>query len=138
MAPIDIPDDHQRCFVCGPANPAGLQLCFEPVDGDGEHGIVQAVYQPNATYAGFDNVLHGGIVGALLDAAMANAFFLQRLTGRTALMQVKFRAPIHLDAPITLRGWIAREDAPRYDAAAELHQDDQLKASATGVYIRDA
>ena len=53
---------HNRCFGCGPANEKGLRIrSFE--EGD----ELVAEWTPEPHHEAFENVLNGGITGALLD-----------------------------------------------------------------------
>ena len=54
---------HTRsCFVCGEANPLGLNLRFET---DGR--IVHTKFRPRPEHAGFRGVVHGGLIATVLD-----------------------------------------------------------------------
>jgi len=55
-----------RCYVCGPDNPVGLQVPFRP---HGEKGS-QARYMARAEHAGWNGILHGGIIFTLMDEAL--------------------------------------------------------------------
>ncbi|MFC1962064.1 PaaI family thioesterase, partial [Chloroflexota bacterium] len=54
------------CFGCGQNNPIGLKLKFKK-DGDG----VRTEFTPGESYQGWPGMVHGGIIGCLLDEAMA-------------------------------------------------------------------
>jgi hypothetical protein len=56
-------DDY--CFVCGARNPVGLKLDFRVVDGR-----VETVFVPAPEHQGFAGIIHGGLVGLVLDEAM--------------------------------------------------------------------
>jgi hypothetical protein len=60
-----IRSDHS-CLGSGDANPIRLRLRFAP-GGDG----VKASFVPGPQDQGFDDVVHGGIISAVLDEAMA-------------------------------------------------------------------
>lgn len=62
---------HRNCVVCGTVNGRGLRLDFRT----SEDGSVQATFDCREAYAGYANVLHGGVVSALLDGAMTNCLF---------------------------------------------------------------
>lgn len=55
----------KTCFVCGEENLAGLRLRFFVEDG-----LVKALFRPKPHHCGYANVVHGGIVAALLDETM--------------------------------------------------------------------
>ena len=44
------------------------------------------------SHVGFGNVIHGGIIYALLDDAMANWFYLQGAVGYTAKASIRYRS----------------------------------------------
>ena len=60
-----LPNSH-GCFVCGEDNHAGLKTRFF-VEGD----LVKAELHPQQHHWGYENVVHGGIVAAILDECMA-------------------------------------------------------------------
>ena len=78
-----------RCFVCGPDNPIGLKLKFEP-QGPG----VRAEFTPSEWHAGYEGVIHGGILAALIDDAMANIWFTRGEEALTAKIEVRFRQEV--------------------------------------------
>jgi acyl-coenzyme A thioesterase PaaI-like protein len=55
-----------HCFVCGSENQRGLKIKFCLCDEG-----VEAVFTPDVTHAGYENVVHGGILSALLDEAVS-------------------------------------------------------------------
>lgn len=78
--------DARRCFVCGPDNPIGLKLRFAP-EGEG----VRAEFTPSELHAGYTGLVHGGILAALIDDALANIWFLRGEEAVTAKIEVRFR-----------------------------------------------
>ena len=58
--------DASSCFVCSPTNPIGLRVRFER-DG---HRIV-GEFVPTDLHVGFAGLVHGGILAAVLDDALA-------------------------------------------------------------------
>lgn len=53
------------CFVCGEQNHAGLQTRFYV-----ENGLVKAKLNPQSHHWGYKDVIHGGVVAAILDECM--------------------------------------------------------------------
>ncbi|MCL4458991.1 MAG: PaaI family thioesterase [Chloroflexi bacterium] len=56
------------CFACGPHNPIGLHLNFQPVS-DG----VATIFTPQRQHQGYQGIMHGGLVATLLDEAVTYA-----------------------------------------------------------------
>jgi len=94
------PIDDGNCFACGVDNPIGLHLRFEP---DGDDAVRARVRVPRQ-FQGWRGILHGGIVMTLLDEAMAHAAARTGAAGMTASVNVRFRKPSPVDAPLELRG----------------------------------
>lgn len=78
----------KTCFVCGEENFAGLKLRFF-VEGE----AVKAVFHPEPHHCGYANVVHGGIVAALLDETMGwaanRAMARMTLTGELTVRYLK-------------------------------------------------
>jgi len=55
------------CLVCGRDNPHGLKLDLHV---DPETGIVRADFTPTEHHAGFERIVHGGMIATVLDEAM--------------------------------------------------------------------
>src|SRR5437773_12543515 len=72
-----------RCFVCGQDNPIGLKLKFSRV-GEG----VWAEFTPSDLHAGYEGLVHGGILAALIDDAMANVWAANGREAVTAKIEV--------------------------------------------------
>ncbi|MGH9178749.1 MAG: PaaI family thioesterase [Acidimicrobiales bacterium] len=86
-----------NCFVCEPANEAGLGLAFFH---DEEAGLVRADLTLDDRFSGPPRYVHGGVALAVLDEAMAWAAI--ALAGTFALTRsssATFRRPVRIGAP---------------------------------------
>lgn len=81
--------DADRCFVCGPDNPIGLKLKFKR-EGEG----VRAEFTPSDLHVGYEGLVHGGILAALIDDALANVWFTKGEEAVTAKIEVRFRREV--------------------------------------------
>jgi len=81
--------DASRCFVCGPDNPIGLKLRFAR-EGEG----VRAEFTPSDLHVGYEGLVHGGILAALIDDALANIWFARGQEAVTAKIEVRFRREV--------------------------------------------
>ena len=120
------------CFACGQDNPIGLRLRFT-TEGD----AVRAEFTPGVQYQGYDGVLHGGIVAAALDDAMANLFHLRGRETLTARLEIRFRreAPVGQRLVVTARLTGERRKLFTAEAALTLPDGTPL-AEAKGTFIR--
>lgn len=121
------------CFGCSPDNGRGLGLVFERRDG-----IVEARTTLGESFAGYDGLVHGGIVSTLLDEAMGWAIL--ELAGRYAVtrsLAVDFRRPVFIDRPLRVHARIAGEEADgalRVEAGV-VDGRERLLASAVGIWV---
>jgi len=122
---------HPNCVVCCPGNESGLRLEFNTL----EDGSVQTYFGCNRKYEGFPGVLHGGVISSLLDGAMTNCLFAHGHTGLTGELKVRFRYPVATGRTSHIRAWIEISSSPFHALKAELIQDQQVKATATGKFV---
>jgi uncharacterized protein (TIGR00369 family) len=84
-----------NCYVCEPANPHGLRI---PFFHDDVADVVTADFSLGAEHSGAPHHVHGGVLLAVLDEAMAWAAI--ALAGRFAVVQstaTTFDRPVRLD-----------------------------------------
>ncbi len=123
---------HHYCFGCGRHNPIGLHLVFEP-DGEG----VATRYTPRPEDQGFPDVMHGGLLALLLDEAMFWAMYGDGICAVTARMETRFRRPVALDAPLTVRGRVQRRRGRRIEVQATVSGEaGETFAEASGLFVR--
>ena len=106
------------CFVCGLDNPVGLRLEFYETGPD----EVTATYLPGKNYEGYPGVLHGGIVGAILDEVGGRVVMIGDHTQfmMTAKMDVKYRRPTPTGQPLKVVGRLLKRRGRLALAHAEI------------------
>ena len=57
----------RMCFVCGESNPAGVHVRFY----EQEDGSVLARFTPQDQHQGYPGRMHGGVITAVMDSALA-------------------------------------------------------------------
>jgi uncharacterized protein (TIGR00369 family) len=124
-------NEHAECLICGPSNPLGLKLRFR-VQPDGS---VVAMFPCREAFRSYAETLHGGVISALLDAAMTNALFSVGVVGVTAELTVRFLAPVALNRGALVRATVERDTHPLFYVRAELEQDRVLKARASAKFL---
>ncbi len=123
--------EHSECLMCGPANPLGLKLRFR-VQPDGS---VLAMFPCREAFRSYSDTLHGGVISALLDAAMTNALFSVGVVGVTAELTVRFLAAVALNRGAVVRASIEKDAHPLFHVRAELEQDQKIMARATAKFV---
>jgi acyl-CoA thioesterase FadM len=71
----------------------------------------------------------------LLDGAMTNCLFAHNIVAVTVDLAVRFRRPVTTAMDASVRAWIAVSRNPLHELAAELVQDDEVKATAKGKFM---
>ena len=121
---------HPACFACRSADRGGLGLRFEQ-DADGG---VAARFACDERYQGYPDRLHGGVVAMLLDAAMVHCLFARGICGVTAKMEIRYRHPVMLNVPATVRARVESDARSLYILKAEIVQDGRVRAQAEGLF----
>lgn len=124
-----------RCFVCGPSNPIGLQIRFR-LDGE----VCRAEFTPDAVHAGYDGVTHGGILFSLLDDVMANIIFLRGERCFTAKAEVRYRQPLPVGTAVRLEGRQQRRKGrlALLEGKVIRADTDEVVAEASGHFMVEA
>jgi uncharacterized protein (TIGR00369 family) len=121
-----------RCFGCGPANPAGLHLEFLLA----EDGSVVCLVNIPDTYEGPAGYLHGGIIATLLDEAMSKAVRARGKTAMTRQMEIDYLRPVPSGAPIRMEGRVARSEGRKHWTEAKiLDSGGTVLAQGKGLFI---
>lgn len=124
--------DH-ACFGCGDVNPIGLRLRFV-ADGD----AVKASFISGPEHQGFQDVVHGGIISAVLDEAMAWATARAGVWAVTGEMRVQFRQPLKIGEPTSVVARVSATPGRLVTAAAELrlNLDGSSIATSSATFVK--
>lgn len=144
---------HNRCFGCGPANEKGLRIksfVRGDLDGDGAgdaagDGVeVVCDWTPQPHHEAFDNVLNGGICGALLDCHCnwTAAHHLMQAAGATtppctvtAEYTIRLKRPTPTDRPLRLRARVVESEGDRAVVEGTLESGGKVTATCTGTFV---
>ncbi len=121
----------RNCFVCGVANPIGLNLRFY----DDGQGHVTAHFTPGPEHQGYPGVLHGGLTSAILDETIGRTLTANDKWAMTVELKVRFHHPIPLSETLTATGEIRRLRSRTMEGYGEVRlADGTLGASAEAKY----
>ena len=122
-----------RCFGCGPANPAGLRLEFLIAPD----GAVVSFPVVGENFEGHPGYLHGGIIATLLDEAMSKAVRALGQSAMTRKMEVDYRRPVPSNVPIRIEGRVVRSELLKHWAEASiLNVQGAVLAHGKGLFIQ--
>ena len=133
-ASISVGNGHGYCLMCGERNPWSLKIVFQAADD----GTVGARFQSHRGLQGYDGILHGGVISALLDAAMTHCLFHRGVRAVTGDLRVRFLQSIPCHAALDLRAWVLSARPPLYRLKAELMNQACLAAWAEAKFMQQS
>ena len=125
------------CFICGLKNPVGLHLHIYET----EPGVVESNYTAPEHFQGYPGVLHGGIVGAILDeisgrSQMGSDPQFPRFMF-TAKLEVKYRKNVPIGKSLRIIGKAGKSKGKTAEAWGGIYdaQTSELLAESNALLI---
>jgi acyl-coenzyme A thioesterase PaaI-like protein len=125
---------HRHCVLCGEFHPGSWRLSFQ-MNRDGE---VRTEFVAGSELQGYENILHGGVIASLLDAAMTHCLFHHGIQAVTGDLHIRFLHPVACNVPVELRARLLFSCPPLYHLRAEIFCGEQLQAKGEGKFMRRA
>ena len=126
-------EDNQYCFVCGIHNPLGFKLTFDHP----EKGLLRASLYFKPEHQGYRGIVHGGLVGTILDEMMINLAWIEKTPAVTAELSTRLLKPVPVGDLIHFEGRLERATGKiLYMKAAARNQEGALLAQAKASCIR--
>lgn len=123
---------YSRCFGCGLNNEHGLRLQGFSLEGAG----VTAPFAPAEAFAGFEGILHGGVIATALDEVSAwSAMLTEGVFVYTAKLDIRYRRQANLDDAFQLTGSVVERRGRRLTINAELSGDGRTVAESEGLFV---
>ena len=130
---------NNRCFGCGPQNEKGLRIrSFE----EGDELVCD--WTPEPHHLAFNNIVNGGIIGALLDchSNWTAAVHLMKKHGATELpatvtsdFHVTLKRPTPMDATLHLRAHVVESSEDRALIEASIEANGKVTATCRGTFV---
>lgn len=98
----------ERCFGCGPANPAGLGIRPRY---EGDKVVAELEFAPR--FEGGPAVAHGGAVAAFMDDLLGFVMMAHQRPAVTARLQVHYLLPVPLGLTVRGEAWLAASEGPK-------------------------
>ena len=124
--------DNQHCFICGQENPIGLKAELQ-VDKQ-VHSATCRVTVPSE-FQGWQGMVHGGIIGALLDEVCAYAGMTVAMPVVTGELKTRYRKPVPVDHPLLVSARVTDRQRRTLTVEAELAADGMVLASAVATMV---
>ncbi len=131
-----------RCFGCGPTNERGLRIRSFATE-DSQDARLVCDWTPEKHHEAFENVVNGGILGALLDCHMnwMTVFYLLKRNGLdyapccvTADFTVVLKRPTPL-GPLRLEARVVSSVADRATIEATVTAAGKVTALGSGTFV---
>lgn len=123
------------CFICGLENPVGLHLHIYET----EPGVVETTYTAPEHFQGYPGILHGGIVGALIDEISGRAHMGSDPNDPrfmfTAKLEVKYRKNVPVGKPLKIIGKAGRSKSRSAEAWAGIYDTETNELLAEGTTL---
>ena len=125
--------DNRRCYVCGPDNSAGLQVAFEI---DRAARTISGRFTPRPEHEGWEGIVHGGIIAALMDEAMVKLAAHLGEPAVSAELTVKFKAPAKNGDALLITGRIVNDTRRLIEAEAAVMRGPVVIGEAKGKLVK--
>jgi acyl-coenzyme A thioesterase PaaI-like protein len=124
----------RMCFICGLENPVGLHLHIYET----EPGVVETTYVAPEHFQGYPGVLHGGIVGAIIDEISGRALMGDPGNPRfmfTAKLEVRYRKNVPIGKPLKIIGRAGKSKSRSAEAWAGIYEAETGELLAEGTTL---
>jgi acyl-coenzyme A thioesterase PaaI-like protein len=122
---------HRFCLMCGEENPLSFGLKFTK-NGD---GAVSTTFTGNSNLQGYTGVMHGGVLSALLDTAMAQCLLHQDIEAVTGELNVRYLEQVDCDGTLDIKAWIDSSLPPLYHLKSHIRIGDKIVCKGKGRFM---
>jgi len=121
------------CFGCGQNNEQGLKLVLE-FDDDTKTAYGQ--YIAHELLEGPPNIIHAGIIAAILDETMITVNKYMETMALTSEITIRYLQPAFIKENLYIRGWYVKKSKKVIENRAEIENEmGKIVARAKGKYI---
>ena len=117
-------------IVSGGANPMGLGAYLWR---DGDQAVMEVTL--GRAFEGAPDRAHGGIVAALIDETMGLVLSIHGLLAFTVQLDISYRAPTPVNAPLVARAWLESRDGRKLSMRATVVAGETTVVEATSLFI---
>ena len=107
--------EYPNCFGCGDSNPSGLGLDLRL---EGETLVTE--FTPKEEHQGWPDIVHGGIITALLYEVLENFPYYNGIVTMMRSMETRFREPAVTGKPMVARSWLIVRSGREIEVSASL------------------
>ena len=121
------------CFGCGKQNEFGLKLELE---FDDDTKTAYGEYVAHEKLEGPPNIIHAGIIAAILDETMITVNKYIERVALTSELTIRYLQPAFVNENLYIRGWYVKKSKTTIENRAEIENEmGKVVARAKGKYI---
>ncbi len=125
--------EDKTCFGCGEGNPRGLQLKLKY---DPDTKTAYGEYTAGQDLEGPPNIIHAGILSAILDETMIMVNKNMEVVALTGEITVRYLQPAFIEENLYIRGWHVKKNKRVIENRAEIENEmGKIVARAKGKYL---
>jgi len=122
---------HSQCLFN--RNPPVPDLRFRFND----EGVLHGDFTCAGYHQGYDNMVHGGVIAAIIDASMTQCLMGHGIVGYTTDLSIKYRKPVFIRRKANLETSVKEvKMGLLYSMRCEIVQDHNLVVQATGRFFK--
>jgi acyl-coenzyme A thioesterase PaaI-like protein len=121
---------HSRCVFKHNPPVENLRFYFS------DDGILCGKFIPSHVHQGYNSMVHGGIIAAVIDASMAQCLMGHGIIAYTAELSVRYKKPVFIHESVELRTKIVEDfKGKMFRLESCIVQNDLIKAKANAKFI---
>ncbi|MFC1621296.1 PaaI family thioesterase [Candidatus Omnitrophota bacterium] len=121
-------EDDRFCFVCGSLNKSGLKLSFEL---DEKNETISTEFVPQKIHQGYKNIVHGGLIGLILDETMVNLAWKLDKPAVSAEYTVRLLKPAAIGKKLTFTAKVISEKGKLLIVEGECFDENNQKIASS-------
>jgi acyl-coenzyme A thioesterase PaaI-like protein len=122
---------HSKCFFHHAPPVDNLRFYFA------QDGTLLGRFVCSAEHQGYDGVVHGGIIAAIIDASMVQCCMGHGVAAYTADLSVRYRDPLRISTPSLLETRIVgRGRGVLFSLESNITQNGQMQVAATARFFK--
>lgn len=122
---------HRYCLMCGRDNPLSFGLKFKQ---DAEKAV-SAIFSGNSSLQGYTGIMHGGVLSALLDTAMAQCLLHQNIEAVTGELNIRYLEQVDCEDTLELKAWIDSSLPPLYHLRSNIRIGGKIVCKAKAKFM---
>jgi len=122
---------HSQCVFQRNAPADNLHLGFS------EDGTLTGTFLCSSEHQGYDGIVHGGVIAAIIDASMAQCCMGHGFVAYTTDLSIRYRLPIRINTPCLLETrLVSAGRGVLFSLECKITQEWQLHVEAEGRFFR--